>query len=84
MEVVLSELALFVDNKVYSITARREEVMLKRSWSEVGVDDMARLFVCFGDPVREFHSVRNGGGEEDIVNCVRQENNSLLPDDPTF
>ena len=50
-EVLLSELALLINDKVDSVTACRENVVLERGGSEVSVHDGARLLFDFNDPL---------------------------------
>ena len=58
--------------------------MLKRRRSVIGVDDVTGLIVSFGDPFGEFEGVGDGGGEEDVVDFVREEDDGFFPDYSTF
>ena len=81
VEVLVSEHTLLVDHQVDTIRSGREEVVLKRSWSEIGVDNVTGLVVGFGDPFGKLHGVWNGSRQEDIPDLVGQQDNSLFPDD---
>jgi hypothetical protein len=69
---------------VNPIGAGREEVVLKRSRTVIGVDDVAGLLVDRADPFGELHRVRDGSGEEDVANFVREEDNGFFPNDTTL
>lgn len=72
LEVVLSKETLLVNHQMNTIATRREKVMLERSGTEIGVNDVTRLLVSFAYPFGKFHGVRDRGGQEDVVNFVRQ------------
>ena len=81
VEILLVKVALFVDDKSGATTTGREEVVLKRSWSEIGVYDVTGLVVDLGNPFGELESVGNGGRKEDVSDLVGKHNDGLLPDD---
>lgn len=84
LEVVLPERSLFVNDEMDTVSTRREEVVLERCWSVVGVDDVAGLLVGRANPLGELHGVGDRGGEEDVVDLVWKEDDSLFPDDSTL
>ena len=57
---------------------------MKRRRTIVGVNDVTGLVVSFSDPFGEFEGVGDGGGEEDVVDFVRKENDGFFPDYSTF
>lgn len=67
-----------------AIAARRKEVVLQRGRSEISVDDMDGLVVCFADPFGELHSVGNGSGEKDVADCVREQDDGFFPNDTSL
>ena len=42
------------------------------------------LLVHVADPLCKLQRVGNGGGEEDVVDVVRQKNDGLFPDNATL
>jgi hypothetical protein len=77
-------LTLFVDDEEDAVPSGREEIVLKRRRSEVGVDDVTGLIVRLGNPFGELERIGNGGGEENVVNFMGEEDDSLFPDDSTL
>jgi hypothetical protein len=55
---------------MYTLGTGRKEVMLQGRWTEIGVDDVARLAMGFGNPFSELHGVGDRGGEEDVADLV--------------
>lgn len=76
---------LLVDDKENAITTAGKDVVLQRCRSVVSVDAMARwLSMEIDDPFGELSGVGDGGGEKDLTDTVRQEDNRLLPHDTSF
>lgn len=84
LEVVLAEDALFVDDEVDAVAAGGEEVVLERGRAEVGVDDVAGLLVRLADPLGKLHRVWDRRREEDVADLVREQDDRLLPHDPSL
>lgn len=83
-EIVFSKFSLLVDDQKDAVTASRKKVVLKWGRSEISVNNVTGLFMGFAYPFGELHSVWYGGGEEDISDGMRKEDDSLLPNHSTF
>ena len=65
---------------MYTLGTSGEEIVLQGRRTEIGVNDVARLAVGFGDPFCELHGIGNGGGEEDVADLIGKQNDGLFPD----
>lgn len=83
-EIIFSKFSLLIDDQEDTFATSWEKVMLKWGRSEIGVNDVTGLFVGFAYPFGELHSVWYCGGEEDISNGVRKEDDRLFPNNSTF
>lgn len=79
LEIVFSEVALLIDDEMDAIAFGWEEIVLEGRRSVVGVDDVAWLVVGLADPFCELHSVGDGGGQEDVVDFWREQDDGLFP-----
>jgi hypothetical protein len=77
--ILLPKLATVIDNEINPISPLREEVMLQWGRTKVGVDDMTGLHVDLCDPLGELEGIGDGGGEEDVMNFIREKNYCLFP-----
>ena len=70
-----------VDNQMYTLSASWKEIMLKRSWSKIGIYDMTWLIMRLGNPFGELHGIRDRRGQKHVTDLVRQENDGFFPYD---
>lgn len=68
---------LFINNQMYSIPTRWEDVMLQWCRPVLSVHHMAGLRMKSANPLSELPRVRNCGGEKYVVHIVRQQDESL-------
>ena len=84
LEIFFSELATVIYDEEDPIAASRKQVMLKWGWSEIGIYNMTGLSVNFSNPLSELKSIWDSCRQENIVDFIREENDSFFPYNPTF
>lgn len=70
--ILLSKLATVINNEINPVSSSREEIMLKWGRTKVGIDDVTGLHVDLCNPLCELEGIRDGGGEEDVMDFIRE------------
>lgn len=70
LKVFLPKFTTVVDNEENPVPARGEKIVLQRRGSEISVDDMTWLGMCFCDPLCKLEGIWDGGGKEDVVDFI--------------
>ena len=84
MEVLFFELRTFIHDHVDTVTTNGKKIVLQWCRSEVGVNDVAGLLMDIANPFSKLHRVGNGGGEKNVTNRVREQDEGLLPHNTSF